>query len=114
MIFAPFLTPLPPLYRCFISDPLLIKSDLAEPPLPSDVIYGRPLSFNISDLDLPQNFDTCITIISDYTAPKAMLDRGHKKSTGKDISNAIKFFWGPSTYDVTIPEGGRGIQNSDA
>ena len=28
-----FLTPPPPLIRCFISDPLLIKSDLAEPTL---------------------------------------------------------------------------------
>ena len=46
--FCPFLTPLP-LIRCFISVPLLIKSDLAEysfPP-PSDVIYGRPLIKNV-------------------------------------------------------------------
>ena len=32
--FQSFLTPPPPLIRCFISDPLDIKSDLAEPPLP--------------------------------------------------------------------------------
>ena len=37
----------PPPIRCFISAPLLIKSDLAEPPspLPSDVIYGRSLMY---------------------------------------------------------------------
>ena len=42
--FCYFLTPL---IRCFISAPLLMKSDLAEPPpppLPSDVIYGCLLS----------------------------------------------------------------------
>ena len=40
--FCPFLSPL---IRFFISAPLFIKSDLAEPPppLPSDVVYGRPL-----------------------------------------------------------------------
>ena len=32
--FCPFSTPPPHLIRCFISAPLLIKSDLAEPPLP--------------------------------------------------------------------------------
>ena len=31
--FCHFWTP-PPLIRCFTSDPLLVKSDLAEPPLP--------------------------------------------------------------------------------
>ena len=32
-----------PLIRCFVSAPLNIKSNLAEPPLPSDdVIYERP------------------------------------------------------------------------
>ena len=38
--FCHFLTPPPPLIRCFISTALLIKSDLTEPPypLPSDVI----------------------------------------------------------------------------
>ena len=43
--FCPFLTPPPPLIRCFVSEPYFIKSDLAEPPSPlaSDVIYGRPL-----------------------------------------------------------------------
>ena len=35
--------------------------------------------------DLPQNFDTCITILTDYTAPKHMLDRGPKKARGRDI-----------------------------
>ena len=39
--FCPFLSPL---IRFFISAPLFIKSDLAEPPpLPSDVVYGCPL-----------------------------------------------------------------------
>ena len=34
MIFAVFWPPPSPLIRCFISTALLIKSDLAEPPLP--------------------------------------------------------------------------------
>ena len=36
----------PPPHQMFVSEPYLIKSDFAEPPLPpaSDVIYGRPLA----------------------------------------------------------------------
>ena len=43
--FQPFLTPPPPVIRFFVSDPLDIKSDLAETPSPmsSDVLYGRTL-----------------------------------------------------------------------
>ena len=48
--------------------------------------------FNFSDLDLPQNFDTCITIMSDYTAPKDMLDHGHKKASGRDICKCYLIF----------------------
>ena len=47
--FCPFLTPPPPLIRCFISAPLLIKSDLAEPPSPTYHLTSYmdgPLRFN--------------------------------------------------------------------
>ena len=35
--FGTFLTPPPPLIRCFVSEPYFIKSDLAEPPLPPSI-----------------------------------------------------------------------------
>ena len=43
------------------------------------------MNYHISLPDLPQNFDSCITIMSDYNAQNDLLNRGYKKPGGQDI-----------------------------